>query len=39
VIGASEIEVPVQYLEMLKATESIDDPDKSRDSEKKAMYS
>jgi gamma-glutamylcyclotransferase len=39
VIGTSEIEVPVQYLEMLKATESIDDTDKSRDSEQRAMYS
>jgi len=39
VIGAREIDVPTQYLSIIEATESIEDLDKNRDSDQRAMYS
>jgi len=39
VTGASEINVPVQYLNIIKSTVCIEDPDKNRDAKQRAMYS
>lgn len=38
VIGAKETHLPAQYLAMIKSIESIEDPDKHRDSEQRAIY-
>jgi len=39
VIGAKETKVPTQYLAVIESIECIEDPDKKRDTEQRAMYS
>ncbi|RTR39686.1 gamma-glutamylcyclotransferase [Shewanella canadensis] len=38
VIGAKETNVPTQYLAVIESIECIEDPDKNRDSEQRAIY-
>ncbi|WP_440873956.1 gamma-glutamylcyclotransferase family protein [Thalassotalea sp. PLHSN55] len=38
ITGALEINVPVNYLERIKAVETIEDPDKQRDAKQRALY-
>ena len=39
VIGAQETDVPAQYLNVIQSVECLEDPDKNRDAQQRAIYS